>query len=386
MARELIALDHRPVVALQRVDNAAELLPPGVPVIQAPVWPRLLRNVAPADGATVATMGDILVQLGLDRAETLAGLVNAWLSILDLVQPDLIVADFAPALLMAARGRAPRLLVATGFERAPLHLGHFPTLTGAPATHDERATLDRVNRGLTEARQPPLADLPAMFEAERTVIATFGETDIYAPWRQERLTAPQLMMPLPPVADGGGDEVFVYAPETVALGSQLWHALAASGLRVRVHIPGAGPALIETITSLGMIFEPKPLAWTSIVERSRLVVSHGGLGFASTALVCGLPQVIAHSDLEKRGNGEGVRRAGLGGTVPMRRIRVEPFAASLKALYEDEGIAARARAAAPSFRARAVPGFEEEVRAAVRALVARAAAGRARRARTRRPR
>ncbi|ODU21910.1 MAG: hypothetical protein ABS87_04145 [Sphingomonas sp. SCN 67-18] len=355
-------------MAVQRIDAAEGLVPAAVPLWQAPLWPRLLVNAARPGGAPVATMGDILVRLGLDRPETLAALIGGWDSILSAVRPDVVVADFAPALLMAARGRMPALGVGTGFERPPAGMAHFPSLTGGPPAHDEGQALDNANAGLARAGRDPIAALPAINGADVSLAGVFAELDAYAAWRTEPPVAPAIAGPLPPLSDGGGDEVFVYGFTAMQPDSEFWHGLAASGLPVRIHVGDASPALVESICALGMAFEPQPLPFARIAARSRLVVSHGGHGFVCSALAAGLPQVVVHYDMEKRGYGVGLARAGLGGEVALQDIRREPFAQSLRALHADAPFAAGVRAAAPAFRARMTPAFADVAVAEIRRL------------------
>ena len=346
-------------MALQRIDAAMELVPAGATLWQAPLWPRLLVNVTRTGGAPVATMGDVLARLGLDRPDTLAALIGGWDAILTAFRPDVVVADFAPALLCAARGRVPTIGVGTGFERAPATMDRFPSLTGSPPAHDEREALDHANAGLRRAGRDPIAALPAINAADRSLAGVFTELDAYAEWRVEAPVAPAIVGPLPPITDGGGDEIFVYGFTAMQPDAEIWRGLAASGLPVRVHVGDASPTLVDTIRTLGMAFEPAPLPFAQIAARSRLVVSHGGHGFVCSALAAGLPQVVVHYDMEKRGYGIGLARAGLGGEVALPDIRRDPFAQSLKALYTDEAFAAAVRAAAPAFRARMAPSFTD---------------------------
>lgn len=365
IAAQLIADGHSVHAALQNVDGAAEILPGGVTIWQAPVWPRLFVNVSRLTGPPVATMGDILARLGLDRPESLAGLIRAWDSLLSAVDPDVVVADFAPALLCAVADRIPSIAVGTSFERVPGSLGAFPSLTGADPVFEEAALLEAANRALVATGRAPIPALPQLFGADRSLVASFREIDVYADARSEIPVAPSIGSALPAISEGKGEEVFVYGFEAIMADAVLWEGLARSGLRVRVHVPRATPALADRLTALGFDFEPEPLPFERIARDSRILVSHGGHGFLSAALLCGLPQVVTHYDLEKRGYAGCVVKLGLGGQVPLHAIRADPFAESLRRLYADDALAARARAAAPAFHAQMGRLIDKEVAAAV---------------------
>ena len=202
IARRLVAEGHQVTIASQRLSRAFDF-PEGVTLWQAPVWPRLLGNVGALGGPMPNTMGDILVRLGLDGEETLPVLVEAWEAILSAVRPDAVVADFAPALLCAARGRIPTLLVGLAFDAVPHTLAAFPSLTGQPAAYPETETLARVNRGLAQVSRDTLERLPQMFAADRVLAGTFTELDFYAQWRAEPPVAPSVSHPVGE-AEGGG--------------------------------------------------------------------------------------------------------------------------------------------------------------------------------------
>ena len=351
IARALVAQGHDVHAALQNVYGAAAIFPPGVQIWQAPVWPRLIVNVARLEGPPVATMGDILVRLGLDRGEALEGLVTAWDSLFRAIRPDAVVSDFAPVLLRAAWGRIPSIAVGTGFERVPGNLAHFPSLNGAPAVHDEAETLARVNDTLVRLGRPAMAGLPALFAADVSLAGTFREIDVYRDSRAEPPISPTIGAAVPPVSDGAGEEVFVYGFERIMADAALWDGLARSGLRIRVHIPRVSQALQQRFAALGFAFEPHPLPFARIAERSRLVVSHGGHGFVCSALLAGVPHVVTPYDLEKQIHADRVTALGLGGQVKLQAIKAAPFAESLRAIHADPGFGSRARAAAPGFHA-----------------------------------
>ena len=330
MAAALRKRGHRISFALQRVDAIAPERLEGAEVWPAPVTPRLL----------------------------------------DAIRPDLVIADYAPFLLNAARGRVPTIGAGTAFSTPPSAMNAFPSLTGEPPAYDEERVLDAVNLGLARNRLPAIDRLPRIFEASREMGGSFAELDPYAEWRRDPLVMPMLRGGVPGIAPGAGEEVFVYAPDNIRVESKLWDGLARSGLPVRVHVPAAGKALQQALAGKGLKVEPEPVPFARIAERSRLLLSHGGHGFVCSALLAGLPQVICHFDLEKLMHARAVTRLGLGGMVAMQQIEEEPFAASLVEVYRNDALAARARAAAPGFRSRYDRPKEESIADTVDALLA----------------
>lgn len=366
IARRLVAEGHEVAIASQRLGGGFDF-PAGATFWQAPLWPRLLSNVGALGGPNPNTMGDILVRLGLDNAEILPALVGAWEQLLGAVRPDAVVADFAPALLTAARGRVPTVLAGLGFDAVPAHLDDFPSLTGQPAAYSEPEVLARTNRGLKAAGFKPLEHLPQLFTADRTLVGAFTELDPYAEWRREPNVAPSVAHPVGEA--GSGEEIFLYADPNLLRTGALWEGLVRATLPVRVFAQGASAAQQAELRKLGFTVETAPLPFARIAERSRIVMTAGGLGFVSSALAAGLPIVVVHFDLERALSGQAITRMQLGGQVHAGGIQPEAFATSLRTLYQNDSFQRRARELAPGFRARLQPSQEEMVVKALAELV-----------------
>ena len=357
---------HEVSLALQRPDLLTAEQRQGRGVWQAPLSPRMLVSGSRSAKGIPTTMGDILARLGMDEPAIVASQVRGWRQLFAAVGADLVIADFAPFLLLAARGRLPAILVGNGFLTPPADLPAFPALIGHSPAEDEPATLRSVNEGLGLADAGPIAALPEIFAADRRIPIIFTEFDPYAPQRQDPLASP-----LDPEFDaeaGEGEEIFVYLPETIDADSPLWLGLAAARLPVRVHVPRMRGELGERLAQDGFIVEPAPLPFAEIVRRSRLLLSHGGPGFLCAGAAAGLPHIVCHYDLEKLLNGVAVAKHGLGGHVALGSLEPKAFASSLVQLYRDEALAACARATARSIRERQQISPETAAIAAVAAL------------------
>ena len=360
---------HQVSFALQRVDAIAFDRLEDVPVWPAPVSPRFLINTSRPRTGHPQSMGDIVARLGFDDGTLVEAMLRAWRQLLDSIRPDLVISDYGPFLLLAARGRVPTIGSGTAFSTPPSLMSRFPSLTGKEPVFDEQKLLETVNSALRRAGLAPIERLPQIFEASREMGGSFTELDPYAEWRRDPLVRPMLRGGMPDLAPGGGEEVFVYTPEQVHLEATLWDGLARSGLPVRVFPLNAAADLREGLAAKGLKVEAEPVPFARIAERSRLVVSHGGHGFVCSAFLAGLPHVICHFDLEKMIHARAITDLGLGGMVPMRQIEPDAFAASLLEVYGNDDLAARARTAAPGFRNRYDAPKEERVADAAEALL-----------------
>lgn len=368
IAAELVARGHEPVLAMQQTDA----LDPALPCWQAPLWPgQVLARARPVTRLPV-TMGDILATLGLENGDAVRALVAAWDHVIRAIAPDLVLAEFAPGLLLAARGRVPTLALGTGFTLPPADLAAFPSLTGAsaPAT-PEAPMLDTLNRALAANGRAPLAALPALFAADEELQSVFVELD---PYRGHRRVAPGVpsCTAIDPDAVGGlRDEIFVYLNGTRGPQAPFWTGLATCGRPVRLYCTGLVAEDVAKLEQAGIAVERKPVPFAKIAQRSRFVVSHGGLGFTASSLAAGLPHVIAPCDLEKELLARDVMAIGLGRRADLDVRDAEAFAATLRGLYDDEALGRRARAAAAGFRARLGATVAVEVAGRAEAMLGR---------------
>lgn len=349
-ARPLQAAGHEVVLASQRIDGLRVDEFDGK-VWQAPVWPRLLAWTSPQRGPAPQTMGDILARLGLDEAGVLAALMGGWEAILSAERPDVVIGEYAPALLAAAAGRVPTIAVGTGFDLPPAGMAQFPTLGGRPAVVDEEGLLALANADLDRVGRPALATLPAIFAADRTMPTGLDAMDPYWAWRGGGMGAPLLGEAGTAAAPATGEEVFVYWYERGPLAPDLWRALSLAGLPVRVHVPHLGEGIAGELAALGFTVERRPMPFGEIARRSRLLLSHGGGGFVTAGLLAGRPQVVVHHDLEKRNNGMAVDRLRVGAQMPLADLKAEPFADGLRALYAMDDLQDRALTTAGELRA-----------------------------------
>jgi rhamnosyltransferase subunit B len=366
IAAALLAAGHEVSIALQQLDALGLERDLRLTLWQAPLWPRLLANRAGSHQRPVATMGDILARLGLDTPGVFAALVGGWDAIFAHAKPDVVIADFAPALLTAARGRIRSINTGNPFTCPPDQAERFPSLANCMTAYDEAALLDTVDADLHALGRPPLGSLPGLFTADRTLIAGFEELD---PYRAESRTycAPAVVPPLPQTIGGLGEELFVYGFNRFAPDHPLWAALALVQRPVRLYMAEPEPGHLAFFNRAKFKLEPHPLPFTKIAERSAATVSYGGHGFLSANLLAGLPQMIVSFDLEKRLNGTRLAALGLGDHVDQGELEPQALAARIDAVADDTVLAQCLKAAAPSFRARMTVSLASEVLRAVEA-------------------
>lgn len=364
LASILAARGHEPLLAPQQIGPFAAHWP----TWQAPVWPRLLEPLFRRFPQRPATMGDNLAYLGLDDPEAMAAMIMAWDRLILDARPDAVVAEFAPMLQVAARGRVPTLAFGTGFSLPPAHMPNFPSLFGNPQVVAEPSLLAALNDALRRTDRQPLLALPEIFAADLDMVATFAELDPYRQWRREPVGAPAICGPVP-LATGEGEEVFVYFNGRTKRPNAFWQGLADSRLAVRVHDSVLNDDDVIALERAGIRVARTPVSFDQIVARSRLLISHGGLGFVSSGLMAGLPQIIIPFDGEKMLTAKAAVESGACLLASFEGMKPDGFAAFLRAAWSDETLHARARAAAPGFRGRVTRTAEVEVAEMVETLL-----------------
>ncbi len=344
VARGLREHGHRPVLALRDVVEPAFLLREDpVPVLQAPVW-----QPPPGYGARMpatATLADIFVVMGFGDRDRIHAVVAAWDGLIDLVRPELVVAEFSPGLCLAARGRVPVVAIGNGFGLPPSEMETFPPLQPnvKPLARQEDL-LASVNWVQRERNAPPLPGLPALFDAEAQFIYTLSLLDPYAALRTEPAVGPFDPLPdaVPPPAQ---PHVYVYYGAELPGVKALMDGLGQAGLPATVYLRGAPPEALRRLERPGLRLLDAPLPYEEILPRCSVAVHYGGLGTAAACLGAGRPQLSLPRQLERRLTARALNKLGVGLTIP-GKFTADHFAASLLKTVNHPALAANAAAVA----------------------------------------
>jgi hypothetical protein len=305
LAERLVARGHRVDCVVQDLKGFAQ-----VPLVserriglwQAPVWGGLLAYGGRQSLGAPQGFGDVLANLGLQSASEIEGLLRAWDGLYRLLQPDLVLADFAPAALLAARGRVARVAIGTGFTLPPSTGPRFPRFGPAAPLVAEDALLALVNHALGRLGQAGLTHLPQIMAADLALPATFACLDPYP--------APRLRLPpffpaeaLEVTPEGAG--VFAYLPQPgrgdlEALGTLAKHH------RIRAHLPGFRGQI------QGVTLSPA-LNWREIARDHWAVICQGGMGMVSAALAAGMGLAVWPGGIEQELTARALQREGLAG-------------------------------------------------------------------------
>jgi UDP:flavonoid glycosyltransferase YjiC (YdhE family) len=277
-------------------------------------------------------------------------LARAFFGILDVEQPDVVVADLltlGPALAAEARGvplatllihplHSPsRELPPFGWGRAPargllrmrdawLRAGNVKTLERA------RDDLNRVRANLGMA---PTARLDAQISGELALVATLPSLEVpRSDWpAYAHVVGPCLYDAggdVPSLPPGEGPLVLIAAStahEQLALVRASLDAVASIGARA-VLTTGKSPApdsLPAGVVAAGFV------SHDALLPKCNAVICNGGHGIVARALSHGVPLVVVPGHGDQQENGYRVARAGAGVVVKRRKLGLLPRALRL---------------------------------------------------------
>ena len=327
---------HHYEAALCRMMHAAEL----APLCQA-VYPSagLYLHAGPRKAAgwpRTASWADFLGDLCFAVPERLQIQFDWWLDVLRTRRIDLVIADFAPVSLLAARALdIPGVCAGTGYSAPPAGMEAFPVLMPhhAVLVHDEAALLANANAVLASVHAPPLERFSDLYGAALSMPRTIRQLDPYDGRRRQPLLPP--LNEALPRGVPAGKEVFVYFSTFETAYAPLVDAICRLNLPVRAYMPGVDPVIAARVAASGAIVETGPVSVELIAARSRLFLNAGQHGSLCMGLGLGLPQLAFPQHLEHEYHARRARDLGTLDMVPFRQWSAARIVEAAHALYHD---------------------------------------------------
>lgn len=291
-------------------------------LLQAPVFLPKIQMQRP-----VQCLADTLLLSGYLKTEELQGLLQAWLSLINLVNPDILISDYSPTAALAARYSPCRqVFVGTSFAQpVPGHLirSWNPNHPQPEMVKRQEAmvvkTINRVldSKMLGPQAQTPITRISDLFnEADRVIITSPPEFDLYHDLRNNGIyqvkvntstietsvqfntnDRPKLLAYLNP----GHPQFEIIIP-----------ALAQCGANVLLICPRTNPKRLKPYESEYFRYSVEPVQLTEALQQADLLVNHGNNGATMESLMTGTPvfalpihleQLLTAKTLEKLGVG-----------------------------------------------------------------------------------
>ena len=317
LARRLKARGHEVLAAARDVASASAVLgPAGIPFVQSPI---MISRIE-AEGRP-CSFSDLLWQRGWSEAARLSGLVGAWINLFRLHRPAVVVLDYAPTALLAARVSGTRCaLIGTGFELPPLTdpLPAFPGIAGA--THEAAAAADLraleiANGVLRTFGGEPVGAMRDLFGSHPRWFTTLPELDHYGARLTERYVGP--IGEMGECADVSwprdeGTRIFAYLRPNIPALSSIVTALAQAEAAVLCYAPGVRMDVLEPLRRNGVTVSAVPINLRSMLRSAHVCVSYAPAGTVTSALLSGVPQLLAPPHVEAWLTSQKVRTIGAG--------------------------------------------------------------------------
>lgn len=305
-------------------------------------------------GALVtSTWGEFLGDLGFSDVDFLVRQIGWWRSVIESRRIGLVIADFAPCAVLAARTLGVRsVAIGSGYQLPEPDMPEFPVILPefSERLYEEPALLASVNQALAHFDAPPFARFPQVYCSEDQLVATVPALDAYLPWRRRPHLPP--FTSLPTARAGAGDEVFIYASTTELANSAFLEAITSLGLPARMVALNLDDSLRARLAAVdGLTIEPKPIPFDLIAARSRLLVGAAQHGTLCCCIASGLPQVAMPQQLEQELHARRAEELGVLRRVSPHGVSAEAFRDTIRAAWHDEALLQRSGAVADELKA-----------------------------------
>jgi len=270
---------------------------------QAPVW-LLQAHGLPSPPENYA---EILMQYGYLDKNGLLGVVKAWRNIYELIKPDLVLFDYAPTALIAARDfTIPRAIIGNGFFTPPdvsptPKLRPWSNVSEKRLRKSEQDVVTVINEVLKVLKFEPVSRLCEIFQVEENFLTTFQELDFYPNRSQATYWGPVWGddRGIQPVwADHPGKKIFAYLkPEYSGVDNILKAMQQVDGNRL-IFSPNLPDTVIEKYQSPTFQFSRQAFMMSKIVHECDVALSHAGDTLANVILG-GKPQLLFPMQIEQ---------------------------------------------------------------------------------------
>lgn len=237
-------------------------------ILQAPK--ATIRFLDDKDDDKSYLFSDILYIFGFSTPFLFSFHFKAWQNLINLVKPSLIVADFAPALVLAAKGIVPTVVVGNGFCIPPA-VADFPAIrpfTVPVEAFRRQAEVAQTVRQVTGFDAP----LGELLHGDRAFIFSIPELD---PYRDTRTQAEYVGIHSAP-----------FPPNLGCEHGKAWGYLTQDWQNYSLVVDTLKPECV--FDDLKIVLKGKSLA-----------IHHGGFFTSAACLLAGIPQMVFPKDMEK---------------------------------------------------------------------------------------
>jgi hypothetical protein len=305
LAKFLLKAGYTLSVVSKNVSSTAEVLGHlPIKIYQAP----MCRNAVKELDITY-TYPEILLDLGYKSPKELSPMVLAWQHILDLLKPDLVIADHSPTALIACKIKHLKvILIGTGFFSPPA-ISPLPIFAGTQTNNlqrivgNEQQVLDSINGVLTQLDSDPITQLHELFDVEEDFLCTLPELDHYPEREPCQYWGPRFDIDLGNEVQwskSDGLKIFAYIKEDAPGFDKLLTALLDSKYNILLYIPLASELTQKRcLAKRNTVLLKSPANIRQVLNESHMIVCHAGHGLVAAALLQGKRLLLVPTQLEQ---------------------------------------------------------------------------------------
>lgn len=309
LAEEAVRRGHIVTMSLRdlvHTDNVLRDSP--VPRYQAPVWLHQVHGVP----SPQVSLAEILLTCGYLNANALNGLYVGWRSLLSTLKPDLVVADYAPTAILAARS--------LGIHSAAIGIGFSmpPDVSPMPSMRDwetvqrgridaaDRQMLTSINSVLQSTGTAPLQRAAQALQGDSPLLLTWPELDHYGrdslpkgqQWWGPSMLPQAGSAPTWPQVEAG-PKVFAYLKTEHPDHVLVLQALVKNGCRTLCYLPAVASGKPAPVVSPLIHYATGPVDLAATLGECDLCVCHAGEGTIAPALLAGVPVLLLPTQTEQ---------------------------------------------------------------------------------------
>lgn len=282
----------------------------------------------------VVCYADILGRYAFGDEEGLADALTLWASLIGEFKPDVLLIEFAPLAMLAARlHQLPAVHLAIGWEAPPQSralpiIRASPTVDQASVFEREAALVRRINSHCVNAGVAELQWLSDLYKSATQLIATLPETDHFGPRLQGQYVGPLFSTEFGPVvrwpepsAEHATRRVFMYLqPDRANLA--LLKALKNLGARVIAVLPGLQASAAASLNDGHVQLYSHPVRLAGLLEKADFVITNAGHGLVAASLLAGTPLLLIPRNFEQVMLAKRIKSTGAAHVLPREHVAV----------------------------------------------------------------
>lgn len=347
---------HTCILAVHDLKRAREYIKDrGVKIIQCPSLPPSSTSYY-RSGKKIESIADIYLGSGYCDVDAIHACILAWQDIIDELGIELAISDYSPSLNIATIKKVPCITVGDGFTMARIQNGITSEFNGKFSEASRLSSLGCIKMldRLMQDVDSETGLLQRMIYGDKGFCITYRQLDHnYSPHLRE--TVGPLLGAIKNRINTREYDYFAYLSLDYSGTMALLEGLKGSGYQGSAYLRDCPEDVRKNLESEGLHIFREPQDLNTILEKTKVVIHHGGLGTTEQCLASGVPQLFAPRHKEQILNVQAV--LDLGCSVSMQdnaKFNSEHAKKALDALMTNKGFSENAQRVAEKLVA--IPG------------------------------